>query len=102
MEYKGEKKLEINEIGFCNLILLYKSKEIVIREQVYKNNGSGMYYNHKVMDSLKIKGECQIKEIEVLYSLGFANKTNIGYKKVKQSKEKRNKRIKVNFIIQYF
>ena len=76
-------KLKPNEICYCNLTLLLKeatkkdkATTVVLKGVVYKHE-NGYYkpsYKNDDWDRLKLKEPLKVLEIEVIVSLGYANK----------------------------
>ena len=65
--------VKLGEIVYCNIYATHNKNHIILREVVYKNNGSGTY-NGRELQKLKITESVKINRIEVLKRLGFENK----------------------------
>lgn len=76
--------LEPNEIVFANLTLLLKEEKgknpaefVTLRGVVYKERVDGKYkptFPNPVLDRLKVKEPLKVVSVEVIVSLGYANK----------------------------
>ena len=65
--------VRLGEIVYCNIVATHNKIQVVFKEVVYKNDGSGVsngreFIKHKIKESVKIN------RIEVLKRLGFENK----------------------------
>lgn len=77
-------QLKPNEIVYCNLTLLHKPETkkdkattIVLRGVVYKESPDGCYHPNFKNDTLeryKVREPLKVLEIEIIVSLGLANK----------------------------
>jgi len=65
--------VKLGEIVYCNIYATHNKVEVVFKEVVYKNDGSGTY-NGRELQKLKITESVKINRIEVLKRLGFENK----------------------------
>jgi len=65
--------VKLGEIVYCNIYATHNKKQVVFKEVVYKNDGSG-FYNGRELIKHKITEPIKINRIEVLKRLGFENK----------------------------
>lgn len=63
----------LNEIIYCNITLQDKNRQIILKEIVTKNVGSE-FYHKQLSEKYKIKVPLKVVSIEVIKSLGYANK----------------------------
>jgi hypothetical protein len=66
-------KVSLGEIVYCNIYGTHNKNQIILREVIYKNNGSGVY-NGRELIKHKITEPIKINRIEVIKRLGFENK----------------------------
>lgn len=74
----------MKDILFCNLTVLHKKKEVVLKEVVYKETDG--YYRKKRYFDMPVK----VINVDVIKVLGKEN-PSLGYKEVKKSNVERNK-----------
>ena len=76
--------IDKDEIVYCNLTLLLKESKgkkpaefIKLRGVVYKESADGKYhpsFPNKQLDRLKVKEPLKVVSVEVIVSLGYANR----------------------------
>ena len=82
-------KVELGEIVYCDLTIIYKGTKHKLEKVVYKNDGN-LFYKRSYLEKLKIKEPVKVEDVKVISRLGFENKSK-GFTEVKGSDEKRNK-----------
>ena len=73
----------MKDILFCNLTVLHKNKEIVLKEVVYKET-DGFYYKKRYFNE-----PVKVLNVDVIKVLGKENPRS-GFKEVKKSTVQRN------------
>lgn len=82
--------IDLKEIVFCNLTVIYKNKTYELEKVVYKNKGNNTFCNMRILKDLNIKECVKIEKIDIISRLGFENKAK-GFTEVKANTEIRNK-----------
>jgi hypothetical protein len=82
-------KVELGEIVYCDLTIIYKGTKHKLEKVVYKNDGN-LFYKKTLLDKLKIKEPVKVEDIKIISRLGFESKAT-GYTEVKKNDEQRNK-----------
>ena len=65
--------VKLGEIVYCNIYATHNKVEVVFKEVIYKNDGSGFYKGRELVKH-KITEPIKINRIEVIKRLGFENK----------------------------